>query len=116
MLKPLRSGILCYCFFLFSTLSIAQNIRFLTDLRVSKANGSASGNVVFQAQAVGGRIFFVASDGGQNYELWITDGRPEGTFMLKDLNGNDSALPYGFTMLNHRLVFAATDGDAGTEL
>jgi ELWxxDGT repeat protein len=115
MAKPLR-----FCFFiLFCTFLApvtAQNIRFMTGLPVLKAGSSADKDLVFQAQALDGRIFFVAGDGGQNYELWITDGRPEGTIKLKDLNGNDAALPYGFTLLNHRLIFAATDSETGTEL
>jgi ELWxxDGT repeat protein len=115
MLKPLHRYFFSLLFIL-SLPSAAQNVRFLTGLPVLKAGGSTDRSLVFQAQTVGGQIFFVAGDGGQNYELWITDGRPEGTVKLKDLNGNDAALPYGFTVLNNRLIFAATDGGTGTEL
>lgn len=101
---------------LFLTPTQAQNIRFLKNLPVFNASGSASQAVVFQARAAGNRIYFVAADGAQNYELWITDGRPEGTLKLKDLNGNNTSLPYGFTLLDNHLIFCATDGDTGVEL
>ena len=44
--------------------------------------------------AVGDEVFFSAADDTNGEELWISDGSPEGTSMLKDINqGNNSSTP-----------------------
>ena len=51
-----------------------------------------------------------------DYELWISDGTTEGTFMLKDIySGSDSSSPSWFTPLNGKIYFSAKD-DNGKEL
>jgi ELWxxDGT repeat protein len=38
--------------------------------------------------ALGQRLVFAADDGIHGGELWISDGTPAGTMMLKDINSN----------------------------
>lgn len=66
----------------------------------------------------GGGAVFAANSGAGGRELWRTDGTPEGTYVLKDLNpGSAASAPGGFaTLPNGRLVFHATDAQHGQEL
>lgn len=51
--------------------------------------------------------FDAANDYG--YELCVTDGTPEGTGLLKDINPSGSSNPYGFRVANGYLFFFAGD-------
>jgi len=65
----------------------------------------------------GGHLFFRAEDAAHGAELWTTDGTPEGTAIVKDIDpGPASSLLDGLTAAGGRLYFAATDGDHGVEL
>ncbi|NPC72440.1 HYR domain-containing protein [Corallococcus exiguus] len=71
--------------------------------------------------ALGNRLVFWASDGVSGYELWTSDGTPEGTVLLKDLNPGAAgavARPGPLMALGPQgpLVFAASDGTSGLEL
>lgn len=64
-----------------------------------------------------GRIVFPKSDGDHGEELWITDGTPEGTELVKDIRmGGRSSSPFVLTRFNDLVYFCATDGIHGTEL
>ncbi|PWU01611.1 MAG: hypothetical protein C5B52_07060, partial [Bacteroidetes bacterium] len=69
----------------------------------------------------GTQFFFVAGTSAEGYELWITDGTPGGTQIVKDLNagaasgiGTGSGISYIYTA--DSLFFAATDGTSGNEV
>lgn len=65
----------------------------------------------------GDMLYFSANDGVHGYELWYSDGTPEGTSMLLDINsGSASSLPKYFVELNGSLIFSADDGVDGVEL
>jgi ELWxxDGT repeat protein len=67
----------------------------------------------------GGYLFFSASDGVSGTELWRSDGTPEGTHMVADINpGPGSGVPTwkALTVVGDRLFFAANDGSCGEEL
>jgi len=51
-------------------------------------------------------------------ELWITDGTPEGTSLLKDINpGKESSVPQRFIDIgNGKVLFVAQDKNSGSEL
>ena len=67
--------------------------------------------------ALGDAIIFAASDGTTGTELWKSDGTPNGTVLLKEINpGSASSTPSFLTHLNGRVVFRATDTTSGTEL
>lgn len=86
-------------------------------------------------RAVGQRAYFVADDGAHGEELWVTDGTPQGTHLVKDLaagvratafatpSGRLLDLAIGDTFLfvtedsiDRKLALWATDGtDASTQ-
>ena len=48
----------------------------------------------------------------------VSDGTPEGTVLLKDINpgSGNSYFPYNFTLFGSQLIFTAFDPTNGTEL
>jgi len=62
----------------------------------------------------------VADDGTSGEELWISDGTPEGTLLLKDIEaGTESSYPglmSGFATMNGKVYFGAFDSVHGYEL
>lgn len=64
-------------------------------------------------------FFFIAAPESleTGHELWQTDGTPEGTVMLADLNeGTENAYPTNLTTFNNQLIFIADNGVNGREL
>ena len=60
---------------------------------------------------VNGKLFFVADNGTAGQELWISDGTPDGTNMVKDIRpGAMGSEPYGLYAGGTRLFFGADDG------
>ncbi|MCS7166129.1 MAG: hypothetical protein RMI91_12575 [Gemmatales bacterium] len=66
---------------------------------------------------VGTRMFFVANTAAHGEELWMTDGTPGNTVLVRDINqGTGSSSPRFLTNVNGTLFFAANDGQTGFEL
>lgn len=64
----------------------------------------------------GYKAFFSAKDTDHGEELWVTDGTPEGTKMVKDINpGLATSDIQWITRFNDKVVFTATDGENGYE-
>ena len=70
------------------------------------------------AFAITGRtLYFTADDGVNGSELWKTDGTPEGTVLVEDIQpGGGGSLPLNFVLLGRTLYFTADDGEHGREL
>lgn len=85
--------------------------------------------------ALNGLIYFDAKTETNGKEVWISDGTPDGTKLLKDIkpgigNSDEEYVYYGgpeggyytqgwnreFTLFNNFVYFTATDGDYGAEL
>jgi len=77
-----------------------------------------TGSGVFGLTASGSRfVYFEANDGTTGSELWVTDGSMNGTRLVADLNpGAGSSHPQLMTVSAGRLLFAADDGQRGSEL
>src|SRR5207247_1215185 len=66
---------------------------------------------------IGNVAYFAANDGTNGVELWKTDGTPEGTELVKDIQpGPGSSNPRSLTSFNGKLYFRASDGENGEEL
>ncbi|TPD66054.1 ELWxxDGT repeat protein [Flavobacterium microcysteis] len=64
-----------------------------------------------------GSILFSADDKVNGQELWITDGTPEGTNLLKDIFvGPESSAPFASFVFNNYVYFACNDEVHGREL
>lgn len=65
------------------------------------------------------KLYFAADNGTEGIELWVTDGTPANTVMLKDINPFGNSLnynSYAVGAINNQLLFRAEDGTHGTEL
>ena len=64
------------------------------------------------------KIIFSATTAADGNELWISDGTKAGTKMLKDIYPDSlfdkpkSSEPTGFTVLNNKVYFTATDAES----
>ena len=72
----------------------------------------------FVAQLPSGKWFFTANDGTTGRELWITDGTPVGTMLLKDIYPSTTSGLNNFQsrLVGNLLYFVADDGLSGAEL
>ncbi|MHB1559579.1 MAG: ELWxxDGT repeat protein [Isosphaeraceae bacterium] len=95
-----------------------------------KSNGTAAGTAMVKAlgldatysgyygyltslKAIGGTVFFDAADSAHGAELWASDGTPQGTRLVQDINpGPAGSDPQRFVSFNNRLYFAAHDGSS----
>lgn len=63
-----------------------------------------------------GKLYFSATDGENDHQLWTTNGTEEGTTLLKIINPHEYSSPDNFTEYNGKLYFSARDGENGNEL
>jgi len=101
---------------LFATDGTAAGTVLVKDVRPGTASSSAAS---FTPAA--NVMFFTANEGTiapeTGTELWLTDGTPAGTVLVKDINpGTASSSPAQLAFINGALYFSATDGSNGTEL
>jgi ELWxxDGT repeat protein len=106
-------------FQLFPLIGAAQ----LFPVLVKDINPTGSGQPLGMT-ALGNKIVFMAEDGTNGIEPWISDGTEAGTFMIKDINpgaansmeiGGVGATDY-FIKRGNDLFFKANDGINGKEL
>src|SRR5262249_9648749 len=91
---------------------------------VMDINDGAGGSDPQNITVMGGWLYFSADDGVHGRELWCSDGTPNDTYLVKDINtqnnGADSSAPgFGssnFAVVGGTLFFVANDGTNGYEL
>ena len=68
-------------------------------------------NLVVTGSEIAGYVaFFAANDGTHGEELWVTDGTPAGTRMVKDINPGPGGSDVNWmARFNDKVVFAADD-------
>ncbi len=59
-------------------------------------------------RAVGGSLYFIASDGVAGEELWKTDGSEAGTVLVKDINPTSGSYPWMMAVVGDTLYFRAS--------
>lgn len=89
----------------------SQNSILLKD--ISPGNGSSAPSGFIE---LNGKTIFSASDPNFNTELFISDGTPSGTYLLKDINAVGGSFPSNLTVYNGKAYFTANDGVNGSEL
>ena len=66
------------------------------------------------------RLYFIADDGENGDELWVSDGTTEGTQLFKDIRPNEdgnSSFDFSYlTVVGDELFFSADNGETGDEL
>jgi ELWxxDGT repeat protein len=76
-----------------------------------------SGDEGKKLMVLGTKLIFIGEDATNGQELWITDGTPEGTMLIKDINpGSASSNPTNIEVVDTKAYFAATNTSSGTEL
>ena len=66
---------------------------------------------------LGDELYFAADDGSGDVELWKSDGTPEGTVRIADLQeGIQGSLPEDFVAIDGRVLFTAYTREFGREL
>jgi len=93
----------------------------LKDIRQGNNGSDSAFTSVFKFIEYNKQFYFVANDGIHGFELWHSDGTPEGTTLLKDiLPGAASAFRNGFSPLfcvfNNELYFVPDSNANGKEL
>lgn len=67
--------------------------------------------------SINGKLYFTATSPDEGKELWVTDGTPVGTFLLKDIEpGAGTSDPFVLGAVNGKVLFVATAPDYGREL
>jgi len=86
--------------------------------QINPGNAGGSGGVVpISKTVVGNKLFFTANDGSSGQELWVSDGTPDGTRLVKDIRlGAAGSSPRELTGVGNQVVFWANDGLFGEEL
>ncbi len=59
-------------------------------------------------QEFNGKIIFSGDDGIHGSEPWVTDGTPEGTYMIQDLGNNGGSNPYFFNHIGDKFIFSTS--------
>lgn len=85
----------------------------LKDIRAGAGNSSPYAFISYQ-----GFVYFAATDGINGFQLWRTDGTPEGTTLFKNFSpgGNLHATDHSMTVLNGLLYLRGEDTTHGDEL
>ncbi len=94
-----------------------EGTQMLIELR--PGGGFLGGAAPRSLVVAGGTLFFQANsgeDGDHDLELWKTNGFPDGTVRVKDINPTGSSSPSKLIKYGNKIYFKAWDGTNGNEL
>ncbi|MBB1283737.1 T9SS type A sorting domain-containing protein [Flavisolibacter sp. BT320] len=97
---------------------LVKDIRPGTESALNISIGLATTNLLAM-YPLNGKMLFMANDGVHGMEIWSTDGTEDGTFLLKDINGEPAVSFISlFTgvKVGSRLIFSAYQQETGAEL
>ncbi len=100
----------------------AQQPVMVTDINLGAAHAFQLGEIYAPAEKINriafqDKICFSATTPTTGYELWVSDGTPSGTLMVKDIRpGTAGSDITEMTVSNGKLFFIANDGISGREL
>ena len=78
----------------------------LDDFKSSSGYGSYYDSSITNLTAAAGKLFFVADPGTSGPQPWASDGTPDGTVLLADVNpGSTGSAPSDFTQLGNDVYF-----------
>jgi ELWxxDGT repeat protein len=84
--------------------------QLLVDTFPGAADGPFGPPLPGEFTTLGSNVLFAATDAKLGYELWITDGSPAGTHLLKDIHpGEQWSVPADLIPFRDRVYFAADD-------
>ena len=63
-----------------------------------------------------GKVFYTVNDSTYGIEPYVTDGTPEGTHLLKDINASGNSNPMDFARYNGKVYFSAFESTHGNEM
>lgn len=93
----------------------AAGTKRIADVRSGTESAGTIGPIQFTA--LGGAVYFGASDGTHGYELWRTDGTAAGTTMVVDaFAGEGDSYPDKLFVFGNRLAYACADDGTAAEL
>ena len=107
---------------LFISDGTAAGTKLLADINTQIRNypsydGSGYGSDPSNFIAFQDRIYFTADNRVNGNELWTSDGTPEGTQLVADINSSsDGSFASNLTEFNDKLYFTANNGESGNEL
>lgn len=102
---------------LLTVLCIAPSIFSQTAVLFKDLNSGAGDANFLNPKLIAEKLYFAASNGTDGLEPWVSDGTPDGTYMLKNINEVDgNSAPREFTEHNGKVYFTANDGIHGREL
>ncbi|MBW1296391.1 ELWxxDGT repeat protein [Aquimarina litoralis] len=102
-----------FLFIFFTGYISAQRAYLLKDINTESSFGADVENLI----EFNGKLIFSAENEEYGDELWETDGTPEGTKLLVDIDaGSSGSTPRYLTILDNKLYFRADDNATGQEL
>lgn len=94
--------------------AITARAQTFSSIDITSGSGNSSPTYLTSYQ---GKVYFWATTPANGTELYVSDGTPAGTQLLKDIvPGPGSSYPNSFIECNNLLFFSANDSVHGTEL
>lgn len=111
-MKHLSIFLLCFLI----TKSVFPQVQLIKDINQT-VDYSSNGINASEIVELNNIAYFSANDTLLNYELWATDGTPQGTYLAVDINpGGSGSYPKNITNCNGMLYFSARSSQYGREL